>query len=316
MLRYIIKRVLSAIFVLFVIVTLVFFLVRLIPGDPLAGAVAKNLPEQIKANFYAKYGLDKPLYIQYFNYMKSLLHFDFGVSLVSSGRSINDLIFNSIPATGKINLFSMLFGVTLGIILGIVAALNRNKWPDHLVMFIAVLGVSMPSFVLAMLLQYVFTIKYPIFPTIGYAKGFGWDSMKYVVLPALALGLYSIATYARYLRSSILEVLNQDYILTARSKGVSGFQLFKNHIIRNASLPIITLLGTQIAFIFSGSFVIESIFGIPGFGQIYVGAVSNRDYTLILGQTVFFAFFYILSLLLIDILYGLVDPRIRIFKQG
>jgi oligopeptide transport system permease protein len=132
----------------------------------------------------------------------------------------------------------------------------------------------------------------------------------------LALGLYSIATYARYLRSSILEVLNQDYILTARSKGVSGFQLFKNHIIRNASLPIITLLGTQIAFIFSGSFVIESIFGIPGFGQIYVGAVSNRDYTMILGQTVFFAFFYILSLLLIDILYGLVDPRIRIFKQG
>lgn len=314
--RYILRRILTSIFTLFIIITLVFFLVRLIPGDPLAGAVAKNLPPQVKANFYAKYGLDKPLGIQYLNYLKNLAHFDLGDSIISTGKSINKMIAESVPATGKINFFSLLFGVTVGIILGIIAALNRNKWPDHLVMFIAVLGVSLPSFVLALLLQYFFTIKFMFFPTIGYVKGFDWNGLKYVILPAFALGLYSVATYARYLRSSILEVLNQDYILTARAKGIRGPKLFFRHIFRNASLPIITILGTQIAFIFSGSFVIESIFGVPGFGQIYVGAVTNRDYTLIMGQTIFFALFYIASVLLIDILYGIVDPRIRIFKRN
>ncbi len=313
--RYILRRVLLSILTLFVIITIVFFLVRLIPGDPLAGAVGRNLPPEIAANFKAKYGLDKPLTSQYLKYLQNLSHGDLGDSVVKIGKPINEMIYESIPATGKVNIFSLVYGVIVGIILGIIAALNRNRWPDHLVMFIAILGVSLPSFVLALLLQYVFTIKFPILPTIGYEQGWSLSNLRYIVLPAFALGLYSIATYARYLRSSILEVINQDYILTAKAKGVTGKQLFFRHIFRNASLPIITILGTQIAFIFSGSFVIESIFGIPGFGQIYVGAVTNRDYSLVMGQTIFFAFLYIVSILVIDIIYGIVDPRIRVFKK-
>ncbi|MGL6100516.1 MAG: ABC transporter permease [Fusobacteriaceae bacterium] len=312
MLKYILKRVLSMLITLIIIITLVFFIIRLVPGDPLS-SMARNLPDQVKANFYAKYGLDQPLIIQYFRYMKNLIfRFDMGVSLVFMGRNVKDMIMEAAPISAKINLRALAFGVSTGMVLGITAAYKRNKWPDFLVMFLAILGISIPSFVLATTLQYFFTVKHMLLPTIGWTNGDG--QFKYTILPMLALCLNSIAIYARYLRASVLDVLGQDYILTAKAKGVTGFALTWRHVIRNAILPAITILGPQIAGVFIGSFVIESIFGIPGFGQIYVSAINNRDFTMILGQTIMLNTFYIISLLAVDILYGLVDPRIRVFK--
>jgi len=314
MLRYILKRLFSMLITLFIVITIVFFLVRMVPGDPLA-SMARNLPEQVKANFYAKYGLDKPLVTQYFLYMKGLLRGDFGDSLVYIGRPIKTIISDAIPPSLRINVQALLFGVTTGIILGTIAAYKRNKWPDHLVMFIAILGVSIPSFVLATGLQYFLSVKFRLLPTVGWTTKFGVKQLKYSIMPTIALSFGIIATYARYMRASVLDVLQQDYILTAKAKGVTGVQLALKHVLRNAILPAITILGPQIAGVIIGSFVIESIFGIPGFGQVYVSAITNRDFTQILGQTVIINALYIFSLLVVDIVYGMVDPRIKVFTN-
>ena len=314
MLRYILKRLFSMLITLLIVITIVFFLVRMVPGDPLA-SMARNLPEQVKANFYAKYGLDKPLVTQYFLYMKGLLRGDFGDSLVYIGRPIKTIISDAIPPSLRINVQALLFGVTTGIILGTIAAYKRNKWPDHLVMFIAILGVSIPSFVLATGLQYFLSVKFRLLPTVGWTTKFGVKQLKYSIMPTIALSFGIIATYARYMRASVLDVLQQDYILTAKAKGVTGVQLALKHVLRNAILPAITILGPQIAGVIIGSFVIESIFGIPGFGQVYVSAITNRDFTQILGQTVIINALYIFSLLVVDIVYGMVDPRIKVFTN-
>lgn len=311
--KYLINRIISMVITLFIVITAVFFIVRLVPGDPLA-SMARNLPEHIKANFYAKYGLDRPLLVQYFSYMKELLSGNMGESLVFTGRTVTGIIKEAAPISGRINMQALTFGVLTGIFLGLIAANRKGKWPDYVVMFIAVAGISVPSFVMATSLQYYLTVKFELLPTIGYEPG--WAGFKYTILPTLALCFSSIAVYARYFRSSVLDVLNQDYILTARSKGVSGFRMAWKHVGKNALLPVITILGPQIAGIFIGSFVIESIFSIPGFGQIYVSAINNRDFTMILGQTILLNALYILSLFLVDLLYGLVDPRIRVFKRG
>ncbi|MGL5577751.1 MAG: ABC transporter permease, partial [Fusobacteriaceae bacterium] len=203
MLRYILKRVFSMLITLIIIITLVFFIIRLVPGDPLS-SMARNLPDQVKANFYAKYGLDQPLIIQYFRYMKNLiLRFDMGVSLVFMGRNVKDMIMEAAPISAKINLRALALGVSTGMTLGIRAAYKRNKWPDFLVMFLAILGISIPSFVLATTLQYFFTVKYMVLPTIGWTNGAG--QFKYTILPMLALSLNSVAIYARYLRASVLD---------------------------------------------------------------------------------------------------------------
>nr|WP_307776363.1 ABC transporter permease [uncultured Cetobacterium sp.] len=311
--KYLTNRVLSMFLTLLVVITGVFFIVRLVPGDPLA-SMARNLPEQVKKNFYARYGLDKGLIVQYFSYMKELAFGNMGESLVYSGRTVTGIIKTAAPVSARINLQAITFGVSSGLILGLIAACKKGKWPDYLVMFIAVAGISVPSFVMATTLQYFFTVKFNLFPTVGYKAGLA--GFKYTVLPTLALSFGSIAVYARYFRASVLEVLNQDYILTARAKGVSGFRMAWHHIGRNSLLPVITILGPQIAGIFIGSFVIESIFGIPGFGQVYVDAINNRDFTMILGQTILLNGFYIFSLFVVDLVYGLVDPRIKIFKKG
>ena len=297
---------------LFIVITGVFFIVRLVPGDPLA-SMARNLPEQIKLNFYAKYELDKPLIHQYFSYIKELLQGNLGESLVYTGRTVTHIIEIAAPVSARINLQALGFGVGSGLLLGLIAASKKNKWPDYLVMFIAVAGVSVPSFVMATSLQYYFTVKFKLLPTIGYTPG--WDGFKYTILPTIALSFSSIAIYARYFRASVLDVLSQDYILTARAKGISGFRMAWYHVGKNALLPVITILGPQIAGIFIGSFVIESIFSIPGFGQIYVEAINNRAFTMILGQTILLNGLYIVSLFLVDLVYGLVDPRIKIFKK-
>lgn len=305
MLKYVLKRLGYMVLVLWIVITITFVLMHAIPGDPLASN-AKRLPPQIRANYYAKYGLDKPLTTQYMVYMKNLSKGDLGESLAFAGRSINKVIKDGLPVSAQIGLQAVFLGFVLGIILGIIAAFNRNRWPDYIVMFLALVGVSIPSFVFAALLQYIFTVKFMILPTTG------WGGFKYTILPTIALSLSSLAIYARYMRNECLDVLGQDYILTAKAKGVPKVSLVWKHVIRNAILPSITILGPQIATILTGSFVIESIYGIPGLGSSFVGAVNNMDYSMIMGLTVFMAALYIFSLLVVDILYGIIDPRIRI----
>lgn len=304
MLKYILKRILYMLFTLWVVITVTFFLMHAMPGDPLS-ALARNLPEQIKANYYAKYGLNKSVPEQYWTFLKNICHGDFGQSLKYPGRSVTDTITKHAPISARLGGQALVIGVAIGIVLGIIAAFERNKWPDHVVMVIAILGVCLPSFVLASLLQYAFSVKFELLPTAG------WGTAKHTVLPTIALCFGSIATYARYMRSSVLDVINQDYILTAKSKGVSTGTLVWKHIIKNAIIPAITILPPQIAGIFGGSFVIESIFAIPGLGSNLVDSINNRDFSMIMGLTIFYCALYIVSLLIVDILYGIVDPRMR-----
>ncbi|SCG82292.1 Dipeptide transport system permease protein dppB [Proteiniborus sp. DW1] len=308
--RYIIKRVGYMLLTLWIITTLTFFLMHSIPGDPLSH-MAKNLPDQIKANYYKKYGLDQPVHVQYGKFMKNVLtEGNLGESLRYPGRSVTETILKNAKVSGRLGLQAIAIGVTIGITLGIIAALNRNKWPDYLVMFIAILGVTVPVFIIAALLQYVFTVKFELLPTTG------WGKFKHTILPTAAMCLGSIATYGRYMRSNVLEVINQDYILTAQAKGVTPFNVVRKHVLRNAILPCITILGPQIAGIFTGSFVIERIFGIPGLGFYYINSINDRDFTMIIGTTVFYAALFVVSQLVVDLLYGVVDPRIRVSKNS
>ncbi len=308
MLKFTLKRFGYMIMTLFIAASITFMLIHAIPGDPMA-SMGRNLPEQIKANYYAKYGLDKPLITQYGMFIKNAIKGDLGESLSYPGRSVTETIKKSAPISARIGGQALLVGVSIGIIMGILAAFKRGKLPDYLVMFIAILGISVPSFVVASLLQWLLTVKFMVLPTTG------WGEFKHTILPTIALSFSSIATYARYMRANCLDVIGQDYILTAKAKGVSSTSLVFKHVIRNAILPAITLLGPQIAGIFTGSFVVESIFSIPGLGQYFVSAVSNRDYSMIMGQAVFVSALFIIALFLVDILYGLVDPRIRVSKK-
>ncbi len=305
MFKFTLKRFGYMLLTLFIASSITFMLIHAMPGDPLAVA-ARKLPEQIKANYYAKYGLDKPLLIQYGLFVKNAVKGDLGQSLASPGRSVTDTIVRHAPISAQIGGQGILLGVTIGILLGIVAAFKRGKWPDYLVMFIAIVGISVPSFVVASLLQFFFTVKLRWLPTTG------WGEFKNTILPTIALSLGSIATYARYMRANCLDVIGQDYIITAKAKGVSKVSLVFKHVIRNAILPAITLLGPQVANIFTGSFVVESIFSIPGLGQYFVSSVTDRDYTMIMGQSIFVSALFIVALFLVDIIYGLVDPRIRV----
>lgn len=306
MLKYILKRFVYMLFTLWIVITVTFGLIHVIPGDPL-GEKAEKLPESVRQNYYKKYGLNKSVPEQYLLYLKGIVtEFNFGESFDHPGRTVISIIKTNAPISARIGLQGLSFGVILGIALGIVAAFNRGKYPDYIVMLIALIGVSIPGFVFAALLQFVFGFKLKWFPITGY------EGFKYTILPAFALGLRSIATYARYMRSSTLDVINQDYVLTAKAKGVSEMALVWKHIIRNAIIPAITILGPQIAYIFVGSFVIENIFSIPGFGQYYVTSVASKDYMMIMGQTILLAGLYMFSLLVVDILYGFVDPRIRV----
>lgn len=304
--KYVLKRIAYMLLTLWIVITLTFFLMHSIPGDPLAH-LAKKLPEQVRINFYHKYGLDKPVYVQYGIFMKNLItKGDLGESIRYPGRTVSDTIAKHSVVSGRLGVQAIGLGILIGISLGVVAALNRNRWPDYLVMFIAILGITVPLFIVAALLQYTLSVKYKLLPTTG------WGKFKHTIIPTIAMSFGSIATYARYMRSNVLEVINQDYILTAQAKGVSPFNVVRKHVLRNAILPAITILGPQIAGIFTGSFVIERIFSIPGLGSYYISSISDRDYTMIIGTTVFYAALFIATQLVVDLLYGVVDPRIRV----
>ena len=306
MLKFALKRFGYMLVTLFISITITFMLVHTIPGDPLA-SMARNLPPQIKANYYEKYGLNKPVIIQYQKFLGNLIkHGSLGESLTYPGRDIIGTIKEHAPISARIGIQAVFVGFTIGVILGIVAAFNRGKWPDYLVMFIAILGVSIPGFVVASLLQLGFTVHLKWLPTTG------WGTFKHTILPTIAASFGSIATYARYMRANCLDVIGQDYVLTAKAKGISKLSLIWKHIIRNAILPAITILGPQLAGVFIGSFVIENIFAIPGLGQYLVSAINDRDYPMVMGQTMFVSTLLIVSLFVVDIVYGLVDPRIRV----
>jgi len=304
MLNYTLKRAGMAILTIWVIVTITFFLMHAIPGDPFTDQ--KKIPPEIMEKIKIKYGLDKPLIVQYGTYLKNLLKGDLGISMKYKNRSVNTILEESFPVSAKVGLMAVAIGGILGILFGIIAGLNRGKFFDFFVIVIAVIGVSVPSFVFAALFQYVFGVKLKWFPVAR------WGTPAHYVMPVLALGLRQIAYIARMMRTSMLDVLGQDYIKTAKAKGLSRYQVTWKHTIRNAILPIVTILGVSIAGIVVGSFVIESIFAIPGIGKHYVQSITQQDYTLIMGTTVFYAIILVVMMFIVDVVYGLVDPRIRL----
>lgn len=311
MAKYILKRVGLMIVTLWVVATLTFVLINSIPGDPIMSK-AKVLPEATMKIIRAKYKLDQPLIVRYGDYLKNLLTGNMGESIIYPGKSVNDLIKVEFPVTARLGLQAVTFGLIIGLLLGIAAGLKRNSWIDYLVILIAIIGVSVPGFVLALLLQLGFGGKYGL-PTVGWGSHtYFFTAFKYTLLPSLALSLGSIANFARFTRSSILDVVNQDYILTGKAKGVAQIPLILKHILRNALVPVITILGPRIAGILVGSIVIEQIFAVPGIGRELVNAISNRDYTVIMSLTVFFAFIYIIAQLLVDIAYVIVDPKMKL----
>lgn len=304
MLNYTLKRIFSAIITIFVVITLTFFLMRAMPGGPFSGE--KKLPPVVEENLNKKFGLDKPLMVQYGMYLKNLSKGDLGPSMKYEGRTVNDIIKYSFPTSAKIGIIAIVLALGLGLLMGIIAALNQGKWQDSLCMFFSTLGVTVPSFVMATFLIYFLAVKYRIFPPIGF------DGAKYYVLPCTALGMYSMAFIARLGRSSLLEVVRQDYIKVAKAKGLSKGKIVFKHALKNSLIPVVTYVGPLVAGVLTGSFVIEQLFGIPGLGSEFVMSITNRDYTVVLGVTVFFSTFLIICNLIVDILYAVIDPRIKL----
>jgi oligopeptide transport system permease protein len=304
MAKYIGKRLLYMLISLWLIVTATFFFMRMAPGNPFTSE--KQLPPEIEANLNAHYGLDQPWYVQYGEYLLRILKWDFGPSFKYKSQTVNDLINEGFPVSFLLGLEAIFLAVAIGVLLGIIAALKHNKWQDYTAMIVAVLGISVPSFIMASFLQYFLAIKWGIFPVAR------WEGFMYTVLPALALASTPMAFIARLTRSSMLEVLANDYIKTAKSKGLSRGAITVKHAIRNAMLPVVTYMGPLTASILTGSFVIERIFGLPGLGAHFVTSISNRDYTVIMGVTVFYSILLLVSILLVDIAYGIIDPRIKL----
>lgn len=308
MIGYYLKRVLSALFTLFIITTLTFFMMRAIPGGPFTRE--KPLPPQIIAQLNAKYNLDDPVFIQYLNYMKGVATFDLGPSFKELGLTVNDLIEQGFPGSMKVGLVAVIFILFIGIPLGIISALKQNQVIDHVVMVIATIGVTVPSFVVATLYIYLISSRVSWIPITGLANPIAY------IGPAIALSGYSLSYVARLTRSSMLEVLRQDYIRTARANGLSERRVIGKHALKNALIPVVTYVGPMIAAILTGSFVVERIFAINGIGRYFVESVSNRDYTVIIGMTVFYAALYIIMVLFVDVAYSFIDPRIKLGKRS
>lgn len=306
MTKYFLKRLVVAIITILIIATITFIMMHSIPGGPFTRE--KPLPPNLVAALEEKYHFNDPLIKQYFDYMGGLVRFDLGPSFSKVGVTVNELIAGGLPATAKIGLFAVILIIIGGIPLGILSALKQNKPIDYFVMFIATLGVTIPSFVIATLIIYVFS------GLLHWLPSFGIDSWLGYIGPTVALAGYSLAFVSRLTRSSMLEVLRQDYIRTARANGITEFKVMAKHAMKNALIPVVTYIGPMIAAIMTGSFVIEKIFAIPGIGGYFVESISNRDYTTIMGITVFYAAFYVLMVLLVDIAYAFIDPRIKFTK--
>lgn len=306
--RYLLKRIALAIVTIWAVITITFFLMHSIPGNPFRSE--SKMPPQVYQNLLKKYGLDKPVSQQYVIYLKNLLKGDLGDSMKSRVETVNDMVKRGFPVSLEIGAQALLIAIVLGPALGSLAALYQNKFPDYLSMIVAIIGISVPSFIMGTILIQFVARNISFFP-IG-----GWGTWRHSLLPSFALSLMPLATMARLMRSSMLEVLGQDYIKTAKSKGLKRSAVILKHAVRNAVLPIISILGTTISNLLVGSFVIEKIFGIPGLGRFFVQSISNRDYTLIMGTTIFYAIVLVTMLLIVDIAYMFIDPRIKLVKEG
>ena len=317
-LKFLIKRIAMGLVTLWLVITITFFLIHMLPGDPFQSE--KAIPPKVKENLMAKYHLDRPLGEQYVEYLKNIAKGDLGASMKVRGRTVNDVIKKSFLTSADLGARSIIFALALGIPLGIIAALKRGKYQDRLAMIVAIIGISVPSFVLAGLMQKYFVdvhngilIDQYNLPLIRILLS-GWDRPEKKILPVVALGLYTVALIARLLRDKMIEVMGQDYIRLAIAKGVKPKNIVFRHALRNAILPIITIMGPTIAAVLTGSFVIEKMFSIPGLGKYFVDSINDRDYTMVLGVTVFYAIFLIIMMILVDIVYVLVDPKIKLGK--
>lgn len=309
MMRYTVRRLLQGLLTVWFIATATFIAMHMAPGDPLLNNKATTAA--IRANLQQKYGLDKPVTTQYLVYLNNMIHGDFGISYAQQNRSVNDIIAEGFPVSASLGLLALLFATVGGVLFGTLSALYRNKAPDIVIMFLVILGVSVPSFVFATLGQ-VALVKINEISGVSLLPVAGWGTLRHMLLPALVLGLGTMALLARLMRSTMLEVVNADYIRTARAKGLSPTRVVVHHQIRNAVLPVITVLGPQIATITTGGFVAESVFSIPGLGRAFVQSVQQSDYTVIMGTTVFFGGFLVFMVIAVDLLYGVVDPRVRL----
>ncbi|MDC7234464.1 MAG: ABC transporter permease [Spirochaetales bacterium] len=306
--NYFIRRLIYSLLTVLMIATVTFFMMHSIPGGPFTRE--KPVPPEIMRVLNEKYKLDQPLYMQYLDYMKGLVTFNLGPSFSKVGISVNDLIVEGFPQTAKVGFLAALLIIIMGVPFGIISALKQNRPIDYIVMFMATLGVTIPSFVIASLIIYFFAGK------LGWIPPFGLSTMGSYIGPVVALAGYSLSFVTRLTRSSMLEVLRQDYVRTARANGLRELSVIGKHAVKNALIPVITYMGPTIAALMTGSFVVERIFAIPGIGRYFVESVSNRDYTVIMGITVIYAAFYVLMVLLVDMAYALIDPRIRFEKES
>lgn len=302
-LRYIIKRLLMAVVTLWAVITVTFFVMKAVPGDPFASE--KAVSPAAKAALEAKYGLDKPIMEQYFNYLTGALHFDFGPSLKQRGRDVTTIIVDGMRTSAKLGIIALFLATISGILLGALAALRRNSVVDKIIMVMTTAFVSMPSFIMGSLLLILFSIKLGWLPANGAAKGG-------LILPVITLALYPMSYITRLTRSSMLDVLGQDYIRTAKAKGVSERNVILKHALKNSLIPVITYFGPELAYIVTGSLVVEQIFAVPGIGRAFVNSITGRDYPLIMGTTIVLAALIVIMNLVSDILYKVVDPRINL----
>ena len=307
---YTLKRLLQGALTVWFIATVTFAAMHMVPGDPLSSEKATT--DAIRANLEARYGLDKPVFPdQYLIFLGNMAQGDFGISFTQENRRVNDIIGDAFPISAQLGVMAILFAAAGGILFGALTALNRNRYPDILIMFAVILGISVPSFVFAALGQLLLVNLNDLAGTTILPVA-GWGTFGHMLMPALVLGLSTMAFLTRLMRSSMLEVMGADYIRTARAKGVSGRRIFWRHALRNAVLPVVTVLGPAIAAITTGGFVVELVFAIPGLGRAFVEAVQQLDYTLIMGTTVFYGSFLVAMVILVDLIYGLIDPRVRL----
>lgn len=304
MIKYVCKRIFIGILTLFILTTVTFFLMHAIPGSPFSQD-NKNIPPEVFAAMEAKYNLDKPVTEQYVTYMGNVIQFDFGESISKKGQQVSDIIISRIPATAKLGTVAFVISIVVGIALGVLGALTKHRWVNSVITVIATLGVSLPSFIVALLLMIFFGVQLKLFPLIGL------DGPLSYVLPAIALSLSPIAMVTRLTRSSLRDVLNKDYIILAKSKGTKDLKVILKHGLKNALLPVITYCGPLFASLVTGSFVVETLFTIPGIGKEFVSSVNNRDYFLIMGLTIFLGAIIIVMTIISDVVSALVDPRIK-----
>ncbi|MAI53967.1 MAG: peptide ABC transporter permease [Gammaproteobacteria bacterium TMED95] len=309
MLRYTLGRLLSGVITVWFIATATFLAMHAVPGDPLMNEKATT-PE-IRQNLAKKYGLDRPLPEQYVIFLSNMAQGDFGLSFTQQNRRVNDIIRDHFPVSAALGVLAIAFAAAGGILWGALTALYRNRLPDVIIMFLVILGISVPSFVFAALGQLAL-VNLNQWSGTSILPVAGWGTLSHMLVPSLVLGLGTMALLTRLMRSSMLEVVNEDYIKTAKAKGLSAPRIFFKHQLRNAILPVITVLGPQIAAITTGGFVVELVFAIPGLGRYFVQAVQQLDYTVIMGTTVFYGAFLVLMVIIVDIIYGFIDPRVRL----